>query len=233
MASKKELQPFYKNWFFWILIIVAIGYYYSRDTQSPTVQPIDYMTALREKAFADLDKGIVSDKLLDKKTSDDEKDEVFTRIPLDKLKVGTILSFSSGVDSNSNIIVTLLSDTKAQVSVQSVKISSDDSSSKQSLSDSGTYNIQIFDGSQILTDNVDHPLIEKPAIILENLSYGADNGHPALSKKYCIAKSKNINGMESAVLRIFPWYDPINYPNKGQNFSFTDNQVLFALSLKR
>lgn len=233
MASKKELQPFYKNWFFWILAIVAIGYYFSRDTQNSSAPAIDYMAALKEKAFADLDSGIVSEKLLNTKTSDDDKEEVFTRIPLDRLKVGTILSFSSASDSNNKVSVIVLSATKAQVSVQSTKSISEDSSAIQSFSDTGTYDIQIFDGSQILTDNVDHPLIEKPAIILENLSYGADKGHPGLSKKYCIAKSKNINGMESAVLRIFPWYDPVNYPNKGQYFSFTDNQVLYALSVKR
>lgn len=232
MASKKELLPFYKNWFFWILCSVAVVYYFSRDTQTSSVPAVDYMTSLKEKAFADLDSGIVSDKLLNGKSSEDDKDEVFTRIPLDKLKIGTVLSFSSSNDTNKKISVTILSPTSAEVSVQSILPSKDDVMALP-INDSGTYNLQIFDGSQILTDNVDNPLMEKPAIILENLSYGADKNHPALSKKYCIAKSKHISGTESAILRIFPWYDPINYPNKGQNFSFTDNQVLYALSVKR
>lgn len=233
MPSKKELQPFYKNWFFWILISIGIGYYFTRDTDTPQTPAIDYMAALREKAFTALDSGIVNEKLLNSKTSEDDKEEVFTRIPLDRLKAGSILSFASLKDSNQNISVTILSPTTAQVSVHTINPSSHDTVHPQTLSETGTYNIQIFDGSQILTDSVDHPLMEKPALILENLSYGADHAHPALSKKYCIAKSKHISGTESAVLRIFPWYDPINYPNKGQYFSFTDNQVLYALSIQR
>ena len=225
MASKKNIQPFYKNWFFWILVAVAIGYFSTRDTNKPA-PAVDYMTALREKAFSDLDSGIVSDKLLNSKTSEDERDELFVRIPLERLKPGTVLDFGVKEDSNKRITVTILSEKSAEVSVIS-------STTTQNNSETGTYSIQVFEGSQILTDNIDHPLIQKPAIILENLSYGADKGHPALSKKYCIAKSKNINGMESAVLRIFPWFDPTNYPNKAQEFSFADNQILFGLSVKR
>ncbi|MFM6955443.1 MAG: hypothetical protein ACO3GR_08005 [Candidatus Kapaibacteriota bacterium] len=225
MASKKNIQPFYQNWFFWILIAVAIGYFSTRNSDKPA-PTVDYMTALREKAFADLDSGIVSEKLLNTKTSEDEKDELFVRIPLEKLKSGTVLQFGVDEDSTKRITVTMLTEKSAEVSVVSQV-------SNQSVTETGTYSIQIFEGSQILTDNLDHPLMQKPAIILENLSYGADKGHPVLSKKYCIAKSKNINGMESAVLRIFPWFDPTNYPNKAQEFSFADNQVLFGLSVKR
>ncbi len=233
MPSNKDLQPFYKNWFFWILISIGIGYYFSRDTTPPARPAMDYMEALREKAFNALDSGIVNETLLNSKTSEDDKEEVFTRIPLDRLKEGSILSFASLNDSNNKISVTILSPSSAQVSVQTIHHSSKDSVNPKSITETGTYSIQIFDGSQILTDSVDHPLMEKPALILENLSYGADHAHPALSKKYCIAKSKHISGTESAVLRIFPWFDPINFPNKGQYFSFTDNQVLYALSVKR
>jgi hypothetical protein len=225
MASNKNIQPFYKNWFFWILVAVAVGYFSTRDSNKPA-PAIDYMAALKEKAYSQLDSGIVSEKLLNTKTSDDDRDELFVRIPLERLKPGTILDFASNEDSNKRISVTILSEKSAEVLVQS-------SNSTPSISETGTYEIQIFEGSQILTDNIDHPLIQKPALILENLSYGADKGHPVLSKKYCIAKSKNINGKESAVLRIFPWFDPINYPNKSQEFSFADNQVLFGLSVKR
>jgi len=225
MASKKNIQPFYKNWFFWILVAIAVGYFSTRDTNKPA-PAVDYMTALREKAFSELDSGIVSDKLLNAKTSEDERDELFVRIPLERLKPGTILDFGVQEDSSKRISVTILSEKSAEVSVIS-------SIANQNGSETGTYAIQVFEGSQILTDNIDHPLIQKPALILENLSYGADKGHPVLSKKYCIAKSKNINGMESAVLRIFPWFDPINYPNKSQEFSFADNQVLFGLSVQR
>ena len=225
MASKKNIQPFYQNWFFWILVAVAIGYFSTRNSNKPA-PTVDYMTALKEKAFAELDSGIVSEKLLNTKTSEDERDELFVRIPLEKLKSGTILNFGAIDDSTKRITVTILSEKTAEVSVTS-------QSSTQQLAETGTYAIQIFEGSQILTDNLDHPLMQKPAIILENLSYGADKGHPALSKKYCIAKSKNINGMESAVLRIFPWFDPTNYPKKAQEFSFADNQILFGLSVKR
>ncbi len=224
MASKKNIQPFYKNFIFWILVAVAVGYFSTRETNKPA-PTVDYMTALKEKAFSDLDSGIVSDKLLNATSSEDERDELFVRIPLERLKPGTVLDFGVKDDSTKNITVTILSENSAEVTVSSHTTQND--------SETGTYAIQIFEGSQILTDNIDHPLIQKPAIILENLSYGADKGHPALSKKFCIAKSKNINGTESAVLRIFPWFDPINYPSKLQEFSFADNQVLFGLSVKR
>jgi hypothetical protein len=231
MSSRKNIQPFYKHWFFWILIIVATGYFFTRDTDKPA-PVIDYMSALKEKALQDLDSGIVSEKLLNDKTSDDDRDELFTRIPLDRLKQGTVLHFAHSSDSTQHISVTIISDTSAQVSVHSTQ-SLESTTTTQTYDDAGLYHIQIFEGSQILTDNADHPLIQKPAMILENMSYGADKKHPILSKKYCIAKSKHINGMESAVLRIFPWYDPINFPNKNQQFSFTDNQILYGLSVQK
>lgn len=225
MASKKNIQPFYKNWFFWILIAVAVGYFSTRDSNKPA-PTVDYMTALRDKAFSELDSGIVSDKLLNATSSEDERDELFVRIPLERLKPATVLDFGAKEDSSKKMTVTILSENSAEVTVIS-------SNETPKTSETGTYIIQVFEGSQILTDNIDHPLLQKPAIILENLSYGADKGHPLLSKKYCIAKSRNINGMESSVLRIFPWFDPVNYPRKLQEFSFADNQVLFGLSVKR
>ena len=232
MASQKDLQPFYKNWFFWILVSVAVAYFLTRNNDRPA-PAVDYMTALKEKALAKLDSGIVDDKMFNEKTSEDEKEELFLRIPLDRLKPGTILHFGSNDDTNNRISVTLLSEQSAEVTVQHGVNAKGDSSSTQQMTETGTYAVAIFEGSQILTDNIDHPLMQKPAIILENLSYGADKSHPLLRKKYCIAKSKHVSGSESPVLRIFPWFDPANYPKKSQEFSFEENQILFGLSMKR
>lgn len=214
------------------MVAVAVGYFATRNSNKPA-PTVDYMTALKDKAYAKLDSGIVSDKLLNKETSDDEKEELFVRIPLDKLKPGTILDFGSNNDTNHRITVTLLSETSAEVTVHDVIPVKGDSSNLQSKIETGTYSIAVFEGSQILTDNIDNPLMQKPALILENLSYGADKGHPLLSKKYCIGKSKNVNGLESPVLRIYPWLDPVNYPKSGQEFSFAKHQILFGLSMKR
>ena len=109
MASKKNIQPFYKNFFFWILVAVAVGYFSTRDTNKPA-PTVDYMTALKEKAFSDLDSGIVSDKLLNATSSEDERDELFVRIPLERLKPGTVLAFGVKDDSTKNITVTILSE---------------------------------------------------------------------------------------------------------------------------
>ncbi|NBO69688.1 MAG: hypothetical protein EBU66_04690 [Bacteroidetes bacterium] len=232
MASSKNLQPFYKNWFFWVMVAVAVGYFSTRNSNKPA-PTVDYMTALKDKAFAKLDSGIVSDKLLNAETSEDDKEELFVRIPLDKLKPGTVLEFGSSTDTNHHITVTLLSEKSAEVTVHDAVSIKGDSTNKQEKTETGTYSISVFEGSQILTDNVDNPLMQKAALILENLSYGADKGHPLLSKKYCIGKSKNISGVEAPVLRMYPWLDPINYPKSGQEFSFEQHQVLFGLSIKR
>jgi hypothetical protein len=232
MASSKNLQPFYKNWFFWVMVAVAVGYFATRNSNKPA-PTVDYMTALKDKAYAKLDSGIVSDKLLNKETSDDDKEELFVRIPLDRLKPGTVLDFGSNDDTNHRITVTLLSENSAEVTVHDAIPVKGDSSNLQSKIETGTYSIAVFEGSQILTDNIDNPLMQKPALILENLSYGADKGHPLLSKKYCIGKSKNLNGLEAPVLRIYPWLDPVNFPKSGQEFSFAKHQILFGLSMKR
>ena len=86
MASKKNIQPFYKNWFFWILIAVAVGYFSTRDSNKPA-PTVDYMTALRDKAFSELDSGIVSDKLLNATSSEDERDELFVKKMSEHYKV--------------------------------------------------------------------------------------------------------------------------------------------------
>ena len=76
------------------MVAVAVGYFSTRNSNKPA-PTVDYMTALKDKAFAKLDSGIVSDKLLNAETSEDDKEELFVRIPLDKLKPGTVLEFGS------------------------------------------------------------------------------------------------------------------------------------------
>ena len=232
-SSKKDIQPFYKNWFFWILIAVAAGYFATRNNNQPSAPKVDYLTALKEKAFSRLDSGYVSEKLLNEKTSEDDKVELFERIPLEKLQSGTILYFGSPEESKDKFTITFINEKTAEVIVDHSAPVKGDSGNIQQKIEKGTYTIEMFEGDQVLTDNQDYPLMPKPALILSNLNYGADKGFSNLSKKFCIAKTKHFSGSQSVEIRIYPWMDPVNYPEKGQEFSFAASHELIGMSFTK
>lgn len=234
MPKKTSASQVYKNWFLWILFLSAATYYFTREEKktlySPTAE--DNLQSKLDQYMQQLDSGHISGNMLKNKLDENARGEIFERVPLNKLLPGSTLTFGQATPTTDEITLTILSTSSAEIQyIHRFAMNGDTNTIKESI-ETGIYQIQEYEGSQVLTDNDTFPSFD-PSIVLTNMQYGADKGYKSLSKKFFVAKSKHIDGTMPSVIRIYPWLDPINYPSRRQEFSFATSHEISGLNSKK
>jgi len=154
------------------------------------------------------------------------EDLKLNEIKLNKIKTGDVLIFGEGCDKSCDSInLEFSSKNMAKLKItHSWEMNGNSGFYKKEYYE-GDYNYELLPVNAIKSDNESWPLIDS-LIVLTNEKYGNDNGYLYLSKKYAISKCKSTSSDEIQEPRIYQWLDPINYPSRNGEFSFSGSILL-------
>ena len=234
MPKKSNASQNYKNWFISIVFISAIIYFFTRENKQNIVRSTaaDDLQSKLEHYMSQLDSGHISGNMLKHPLDEDDKGEIYDRVPIDKLKAGSSLIFGLATSKTDEITLTIIDASNAEIQfIRRIAENGDTNNIKETI-ETGLYQIQSYEGSQVLTDNDTFPPYD-PAIVLINMKYGLDKGYKNLSKKFFISKSKHRDGSTPTTIRIYPWMDPVNYPTHRQEFSYANSYEISGMLSKR
>jgi hypothetical protein len=234
MAKKSSTSQMYKNWLIWIVLISLIAYFFTRGDKQNTVRSTaaDDLQSKLGHYMSQLDSGHITGNMLKHTLDEDDKGKIYDRVPIDKLKAGSSLIFGSATSKTDEIALTILDNLNAEIQyIRRIAENGDTNKIKETI-ETGLYQIQSYEGSQVLTDNdIFTPF--GPAIVLINMKYGLDKGYKNLSKKFFISKSKHRDGSTPTTIRIYPWMDPVNYPKNKQAFSYESSYEISGMNSKQ
>lgn len=234
MSKKSNTSQVYKNWFIWIVLISLIAYFFTREDKKNVVKstPSDDLQSKLVHYMSQLDSGHISGNMLKHSLDEDDKGKIYDRVPIDKLKAGSSLIFGSATSKTDEIALTIIDDSNAEIQYIRRTAENGDTNKIKETIETGLYQIQSYEGSQVLTDNdIFSPF--DPAIVLINMKYGLDKGYKSLSKKFFISKSKHRDGSTPTTIRIYPWMDPVNYPKSRQAFSYERSYEISGMNSKQ
>lgn len=149
-------------------------------------------------------------------------------MPIQKMKSGHVFYFGSTDEKYDQIMVTLTSDTTAKVLFKHRWAVNGNRDNIRENIEEGEYTIERKSNQDVVNDNEYWPLHDS-LLILTNESYGSDNGYYSLPKKFCLAKSKRPESSEPGGVRLYPWLDPVNYPSRNGEYSFSSSHELYRV----
>lgn len=234
MAKKSATTQVHKNWLFLLVFISLLAYFFTREDKKNIVRSTaaDDLQSKLVNYMSQLDSGHISGNMLKHSLDEDDKGKIYDRVPIDKLKAGSSLIFGSATSKTDEIVLTILDDSSAEIQyIRRIAENGDTNNIKETI-ETGLYQIQSYEGSQVLTDNDTFSPFD-PAIVLTNMKYGLDKGYKNLSKKFFISKSKHRDGSTPTTIRIYPWMDPVNYPKSRQAFSYEYSYEISGMNSKQ
>ena len=217
MAKKSATTQVHKNWLILLVFISLIAYFFTRENKQNNVSSTatDDLQSKLVNYMSQLDSGHISGNMLK-----------------NALEAGSSLIFGSATSKTDEIVLTILDDSNAEIQyIRRIAENGDTNHIKETI-ETGLYQIQSYEGSQVLTDNDIFTPFD-PAIVLINMKYGLDKGYKNLSKKFFISKSKHRDGSTPTTIRIYPWMDPVNYPKSRQAFSYEYSYEISGMNSKK
>ncbi len=208
MEQVSKGKAWYKKWWVWVgvAIVVVIGMASNRGSKTGATEP-----------STDL---YPSDRIIAMKVPENytKATSLLRQINLELLSKGDGIKFGGSFAGEDNANVYFLSNDTVRLKYTHKWAKNGDAKLMRAETEEGMYLVMRRANSDVTCDNEYWPLYDS-VIVLLNDSYGYDNGFKNLPKGFLIAKSRK--GEESTQLRLYKWLDPINYPSRNQEYTFT------------